>query len=117
MSTNATSALPLHGLRVLEMGHIVAGPAAGLILADLGADVIKIERPGEGDQSRAMPAGTAANFHFLNRNKRSLAVDLKGSSAGRELFLRLVAKVSSPDRTRRARFSTSSPRCRRGSPT
>ena len=86
-------ALPLHHLRVLELGHIVAGPSAGLLLADLGADVIKVERPGEGDQSRNMPAGTSANFHFLNRNKRSIAVDLKGSTEGRELFLRL-AKAS-----------------------
>src|SRR2546429_4956126 len=90
MSTNERGALPLDGLRVLELGHIVAGPSAGLLFADLGADVIKVERPGEGDQSRGMPAGTAANFHFLNRNKRSIALDLKGSSAGRELFLRLV---------------------------
>jgi crotonobetainyl-CoA:carnitine CoA-transferase CaiB-like acyl-CoA transferase len=85
--------LPLEGLRVLELGHIVAGPSAGLLLADLGADVVKVERPGEGDQARGMPAGNAANFHFLNRNKRSIAIDLKGSSEGRELFLRLV-KVS-----------------------
>src|SRR5712692_11501436 len=90
MSTHGTDALPLHGLRVLELGHIVAGPSAGLLLADLGADVIKVERPGEGDQSRTMPAGTSGNFHFLNRNKRSIAIDLKGSSEGRELFLRLV---------------------------
>jgi crotonobetainyl-CoA:carnitine CoA-transferase CaiB-like acyl-CoA transferase len=82
--------LPLEGLRVLELGHIVAGPSAGLLLADLGADVVKVERPGEGDQARGMPAGNAANFHFLNRNKRSIAIDLKGSSEGRELFLRLV---------------------------
>src|SRR5262249_33299875 len=47
--------------------------------------------PGEGDQSRTMPAGTSANFHFLNRNKRSIAIDLKGSVEGRGLFLRLVA--------------------------
>jgi crotonobetainyl-CoA:carnitine CoA-transferase CaiB-like acyl-CoA transferase len=90
MNTNDTGALPLDGLRVLELGHIVAGPSAGLLFADLGADVIKIERPGEGDQSRGMPAGTGANFHFLNRNKRSMAIDLKGSAEGRELFLRLV---------------------------
>jgi crotonobetainyl-CoA:carnitine CoA-transferase CaiB-like acyl-CoA transferase len=85
--------LPLEGLRVLELGHIIAGPSAGLLLADLGADVVKVERPGEGDQSRGMPAGNSANFHFLNRNKRSIAVDLKGSTEGRELFLRL-AKAS-----------------------
>jgi len=82
--------LPLQGVRVLELGHIIAGPSAGLLLADLGADVVKVERPGEGDQSRGMPAGTAANFHFLNRNKRSITIDLKGSSEGRDLFLRLV---------------------------
>jgi len=85
------SALPLDGIRVLELGHIVAGPSAGLVLADLGADVIKVERAGEGDQSRAMPAGSSALFHFLNRNKRSIAIDLKGSAEGRALFLRLAA--------------------------
>jgi crotonobetainyl-CoA:carnitine CoA-transferase CaiB-like acyl-CoA transferase len=82
--------LPLEGLRVLELGHIIAGPSAGLLLADLGADVIKVERPGEGDQTRGMPAGNGANFHFLNRNKRSITIDLKGSSEGREVFLRLA---------------------------
>ena len=90
MNTSGTAALPLHSLRVLELGHIIAGPSAGLVLADLGADVIKVERPGEGDQSRGMPTGLSANFHFLNRNKRSVAIDLKGSSEGRALFLRLV---------------------------
>jgi crotonobetainyl-CoA:carnitine CoA-transferase CaiB-like acyl-CoA transferase len=89
--TAMTGALPLEGVRVLELGHIVAGPSAGLILADLGADVIKVERSGVGDQSRAMPAGSSALFHFLNRNKRSVAIDLKGSVEGRELFLRLAA--------------------------
>jgi crotonobetainyl-CoA:carnitine CoA-transferase CaiB-like acyl-CoA transferase len=82
--------LPLDGLRVLELGHIIAGPSAGLLLADLGADVVKVERPGEGDQTRGMPAGNGANFHFLNRNKRSITIDLKGASEGRELFLRLA---------------------------
>ena len=82
--------LPLDGLRVLELGHIIAGPSAGLLLADLGADVIKVERPGEGDQTRGMPAGNGANFHFLNRNKRSITIDLKGSPEGRALFLRLA---------------------------
>jgi crotonobetainyl-CoA:carnitine CoA-transferase CaiB-like acyl-CoA transferase len=82
--------LPLDGLRVLELGHIVAGPSAGLVFADLGADVIKVERPGDGDQTRGMPAGNGANFHFLNRNKRSITIDLKGSDEGRALFLRLA---------------------------
>ena len=90
MNTSGTAALPLHSLRVLELGHIIAGPSAGLVLADLGADVIKVERPGDGDQSRGMPTALSANFHFLNRNKRSVAIDLKGSSEGRALFLRLV---------------------------
>jgi crotonobetainyl-CoA:carnitine CoA-transferase CaiB-like acyl-CoA transferase len=82
--------LPLAGIRVIELGHIIAGPSAGLILADLGADVIKVEPPGDGDQSRTMPAGTAANFHFLNRNKRSLTLDLKRSAEARAVFLRLA---------------------------
>ena len=82
--------LPLADLRVLELGHIIAGPSAGLLLADLGADVIKIEKPAEGDQTRGMPAGNWANFHFFNRNKRSVAIDLKGSTEGRELFVRLA---------------------------
>src|SRR5215470_7095779 len=90
VNSNAADALPLAGLRVLELGHIIAGPSAGLLLADLGADVIKVERPGDADQSRGAPMGLSANSHFLNRNKRSIAIELKGSSEGRELFLRLV---------------------------
>jgi crotonobetainyl-CoA:carnitine CoA-transferase CaiB-like acyl-CoA transferase len=85
--------LPLDGLHVLELGHIIAGPSAGLLLADLGADVIKVERAGEGDAVRAMPAGSSALFHFLNRNKRSIAIDLKGSEEGRALFVRLAARA------------------------
>jgi len=82
--------LPLEGTRVLELGHIVAGPAAGLILADLGADVIKIEDPSRGgDQSRHNPSGLAT-FYFLNRNKRSFAVNLK-EPQGRELFLKFAS--------------------------
>lgn len=81
--------LPLTGVRVLELGHIIAGPAAGLILADLGAEVIKVERPDGGDQARQMAGGTRAYFHLFNRNKRDLAVDLK-SAAGKEVIRRLV---------------------------
>ena len=85
--------LPLDGVRVLELGHIIAGPSAGLLLADLGADVVKVERSGDGDSSRNLPAGSSALFHFLNRNKRSIAIDLKGSAEGRALFVRLVRGV------------------------
>ncbi len=84
------SQLPLEGTRVLELGHIVAGPTAGLILADLGADVIKIEDPLRGgDQSRSNPTGLAT-FYFLNRNKRSFAVNLKAPE-GKELFLKFAS--------------------------
>jgi crotonobetainyl-CoA:carnitine CoA-transferase CaiB-like acyl-CoA transferase len=86
------SQLPLEGTRVLELGHIVAGPTAGLILADLGADVIKIEDPSRGgDQSRSNPTGLAT-FYFLNRNKRSFAINLK-ESEGKELFLKFTASA------------------------
>lgn len=82
------SKLPLAGIRVLEIGHIVAGPAAGQILADMGADVIKIESVEGGDRVRQMPGSMAAMFHFLNRNKRSVALDLKGEGAA--VFLDLA---------------------------
>ncbi|OGA04758.1 MAG: hypothetical protein A3H35_03685 [Betaproteobacteria bacterium RIFCSPLOWO2_02_FULL_62_17] len=82
--------LPLQNLKVLELGHIVAGPAASLILADLGADVIKIERPDGGDQARSMPGAGSSGFFHYNRNKRSLAIDLK-SSKGKEALLKLVS--------------------------
>ena len=81
--------LPLIGVRVLELAHIVAGPSGGLLFGDLGADVIKVEEPRRGDQSRGMPNG-GSTFYALNRNKRSLAVDLK-SPQGREIFGRLVS--------------------------
>jgi crotonobetainyl-CoA:carnitine CoA-transferase CaiB-like acyl-CoA transferase len=84
--------LPLNNLKVLEFGHIVAGPTAGLILADLGAEVIKIERLGSGDQARTMPAAGQAGFFHFNRNKRSLAVDLKADK-GKALLMKLVAKA------------------------
>jgi crotonobetainyl-CoA:carnitine CoA-transferase CaiB-like acyl-CoA transferase len=84
--------LPLNGIRVLELGHIVAGPTAGLIMADLGADVIKIEDPSRGgDQARKSPMG-ASTFYFLNRNKRSFAVNLR-EPEGKELFIKFAAKA------------------------
>ena len=86
--TDSTNSLPLQGLRVLELGHIVAGPTASLILADLGADVIKIENPDGGDQARRMP-GAGSGYYYFNRNKRSVAIDLK-APLGKAVFLNLV---------------------------
>jgi crotonobetainyl-CoA:carnitine CoA-transferase CaiB-like acyl-CoA transferase len=88
MDAAAPNSLPLHGLRVLELGHIVAGPAASLILADLGADVVKIEHPDGGDQARRMP-GAGSHYYNFNRNKRSVAIDLK-TPLGKAVFLTLV---------------------------
>lgn len=82
------SKLPLAGMKVLELGHIVAGPAAGQMLADMGADVIKVESVDGGDQVRQMPGSMTAMFHFLNRNKRSVALDLKGEGAA--IFLQMA---------------------------
>jgi len=75
--------LPLHGMRVIEVGQALAGPLAGVILADMGADVIKVEKPDGGDDARAWgpPFGpddeTSLYFHSQNRNKRSITLDLK----------------------------------------
>ena len=75
---------PLDGLRVLDLTEHMAGPFCSMILADMGADVIKLERPGKGDSSRAMGDGTERNpyFRYINRNKRSLTLDYK-QPAGR----------------------------------
>ncbi|MCL1980225.1 MAG: CoA transferase [Proteobacteria bacterium] len=84
--------LPLAGIRVLELGHNIMGPACGLILADLGAEVYKVERPGQGDDTRRLQGFGAGFFYAFNRNKKSLAIDLK-DERGRALFLRLVGQV------------------------
>jgi crotonobetainyl-CoA:carnitine CoA-transferase CaiB-like acyl-CoA transferase len=80
-------ALPLAGVKVVEFTHMVMGPAAGLMLADMGADIIRIE-PAKGDSTRLLPGSGAGYFPMYNRNKRSLCVDLK-SEAGKELVLKL----------------------------
>ncbi|MGZ5091949.1 MAG: CaiB/BaiF CoA transferase family protein [Burkholderiales bacterium] len=82
------SKLPLQGIRVAEFCHVVMGPTCGLILGDLGAEVIKVE-PLDGDHTRKLVASGAGFFPTYNRNKKSIAVDLK-SSAGREMVLKLV---------------------------
>jgi crotonobetainyl-CoA:carnitine CoA-transferase CaiB-like acyl-CoA transferase len=74
-------------IQVLELGHIVAGPSAGLILAEMGADVIKIERPQGGDQARARPDQSL--FLTFNRNKRSMAMDLKHPQ-GKKIFTQFL---------------------------
>jgi crotonobetainyl-CoA:carnitine CoA-transferase CaiB-like acyl-CoA transferase len=85
---------PLAGLRVLDLTEHMAGPFCTMILADMGAEVLKIERPGKGDSSRAMGDGDERNpfFRYINRNKKSVTLDYKGS-AGRAVFLRLVRSV------------------------
>jgi crotonobetainyl-CoA:carnitine CoA-transferase CaiB-like acyl-CoA transferase len=85
------NALPLEGVRVVEFCHVVMGPTCGLVLADMGAEVIKVE-PTEGDHTRKLVASGAGFFPTYNRNKKSLAVDLK-SSRGREAVLKLVASA------------------------
>jgi crotonobetainyl-CoA:carnitine CoA-transferase CaiB-like acyl-CoA transferase len=87
-----TSDSPLSDLRVLELGNIVAGPFASSILADLGADVVKIERPSSGDVIRSSGEEGDAIFAALNRNKRSVALDLK-SDEGLESLYSLVEKA------------------------
>ena len=84
------SRLPLEGMRVIEIGQIVAGPAAGLILGDMGADVIKIEPPDAGTPSRPGNQRNGA-FFYLNRNKRGIVVDL-ASPEGRDILTRLVRR-------------------------
>ena len=86
---------PLDGVRVVELAHIMAGPVCGLMLADMGADVIKVERPEGDDSRRFLPpeqGGEAAAFMMMNRNKRGIVLDLK-SEDGRAAFLKLVARA------------------------
>ena len=85
---------PLSGIKVIELAHVMAGPCCGLMLADMGADVIKVEKVPGGDDSRHfLPPdidGEAASFLMINRNKRGIAVDLK-TGAGKEVVRRLLA--------------------------
>jgi len=84
---------PLAGMRVLELAQIMAGPTAGMMLADMGADVIKVEKLPGGDDARGYREprvnGVSAPFMILNRNKRGIALNLKHAQ-GREILLRLV---------------------------
>ena len=83
--------LPLEGIRVIEFVHVVMGPTCGLVLADLGAEVIKVE-PIDGDHTRKLTASGAGFFPTYNRNKKSLAIDAK-SMEGREIVLNLIKRA------------------------
>ena len=81
--------LPFAGIRVVEFTHMVMGPTCGMVLADLGAEVVKVE-PIAGDNTRKLLGSGVGFFPMFNRNKKSIAIDLQ-STAGREISLRLVA--------------------------
>jgi len=86
---------PLAGIRVVEIGNYMAGPYCGMQLADLGADVVKVEHPKAGDLARLLEplaSGESGNFARLNRDKRSLAIDLKREQ-GREVFRKLAERA------------------------
>jgi crotonobetainyl-CoA:carnitine CoA-transferase CaiB-like acyl-CoA transferase len=86
---------PLEGVRILDLTHALAGPFCSTMLADFGADVIKVEPPGFGDIARGwgapLPGGETAYFVSLHRNKRGIVIDLKNDE-GRELYFRLVER-------------------------
>jgi crotonobetainyl-CoA:carnitine CoA-transferase CaiB-like acyl-CoA transferase len=83
-----TASLPYAGIRVVEFTHMVMGPTCGMVLADLGAEVIKVEPPG-GDNTRRLLGSGAGFYPLFNRNKKSIALDLQ-TPAGREAALRLA---------------------------
>jgi crotonobetainyl-CoA:carnitine CoA-transferase CaiB-like acyl-CoA transferase len=85
---------PLHGVRLLDLTEHMAGPFCTLILADMGAEVIKVERPGKGDASRAMGDASPRNpyFRYINRNKKGITLDYK-QPEGRKIFLQLVQRM------------------------
>src|SRR5437763_4444958 len=83
-ASDSTTPGPLAGLKVIELGQLIAGPFAGKTLADFGADVIKIEAPGTGDPLRnwrLLKDGTSLWWQVQSRNKRSVALDLKDPEA------------------------------------
>src|ERR1700719_3470794 len=85
---------PLHGLRVLDLTEHMAGPFCTMILADMGAEVVKLERPGKGDSVRAWGDGSERNayFRYINRNKKGVTLDYK-QPEGKALFLKLATGI------------------------
>ena len=96
---------PLAGIRVLELAQIMAGPTCGMMLADMGADVIKVEKIPGGDDARGYREprvnGVSAPFMMLNRNKRGIALNLK-HPRGRDVLLRMVGRADVLTENRRA---------------
>jgi len=90
----ATNPGPLAGIRVLDMTEHMAGPFGTMIFADMGAEVIKVERPGKGDSTRSMGDGAERNpyFRYINRNKKSITLNYK-EPKGKALFLELIKTV------------------------
>ena len=85
---------PLKGIRVLDLTRVLAGPYCAMLLGDMGAEVIKIEEPGKGDDTRGWPpfaAGESTYFMSVNRNKKSVTLNLKAPE-GRDLLTRLAKK-------------------------
>lgn len=86
---------PLKGIKVLDLGRVLSGPYCGMMLADMGAEVIKLEMPNIGDDSRyygPFQEGVSAYFSSVNRNKKSITLNLKDKK-GKEIFLELAGKV------------------------
>jgi formyl-CoA transferase len=94
--TDTGAAAPLHGIKVVDLTRVMTGPYATMMLGDLGADVIKVELPGKGDDTRLwgppFVQGEASYFLTVNRNKRSIAIDLK-SEGGQEVLWRLIEEA------------------------
>lgn len=92
MTTEHHQPLPLDGIRVIEFSHMVMGPTCGLVLADLGAEIIKIEPAPDGDSTRRLLGSGAGFWVTYNRNKKSMAVDVK-SAAGMKIVKKLITSA------------------------
>ena len=96
MTETSISAPPLSGLRVLDLSRVLAGPFCTMMLGDLGADVIKVEKPGTGDDTREwgppFAGGESAYYLSVNRNKKSITVNFK-SETGRRIIRQLSSQV------------------------
>src|ERR1700730_6171890 len=96
-NVRVTSSTPLQGIVVVEIGHSVAAPYAGLVFAQLGAEVVKVEHPEGGDHARgwgsSMDGNGSALFHALNRDKLGIAIDLRDADA-RDRLVQLIVRCA-----------------------